>query len=123
MTTSTGAPRASSSGRTSAALPTTPTESARPAARACSASASASSRSAADDVEVAGVEPALHPRRVALDDQRHAAVHRHRQRLGAAHPAEPGGEGERAGQRAAAALARTAANVSYVPCRIPCVPM
>ena len=42
-----------------------------------------------------------HARRVDVDAQRHAAVHRDRQRLRAAHPAEPGGERDRAGQRAA----------------------
>ena len=47
-------------------------------------------------VEVAGLEPPLDPVRVDLDAERHAAVHRHRQRLGAAHAAEPGGDGDRA---------------------------
>jgi hypothetical protein len=43
---------------------------------------------------------------VDLDDERRAAVHRDRKRLGAAHPAESGGQGRRAGQRAAEMLAR-----------------
>ena len=41
--------------------------------------------------------------RVDLDAQRHAAVHRHRQRLRAAHAAEAGGQRDRPGQRAAEA--------------------
>ena len=44
--------------------------------------------------------------RVDLDAQRHAAVHRHRQRLRAAHAAEAGGERDRPGQRAAEAAPR-----------------
>ena len=44
--------------------------------------------------------------RVDVDAQRHAVVHRDRQRLRAAHPAEPGGERDRAGERAAEALRR-----------------
>ena len=52
-------------------------------------------------VEVARRQPALDPRRIDLDDERHALVHRDRQRLGAAHAAEAGGHGERAAQRAA----------------------
>ena len=43
---------------------------------------------------------------VDLDAQRDAAVHRHRQRLRAAHPAEARGQRDRAGQRAAEAPAR-----------------
>src|SRR5918994_488449 len=56
-------------------------------------------------VEVAGLEPTPDPLRVDLDAQRHATVHRHGQGLGAAHAAEPGGEGDRAGERAAEAPA------------------
>ena len=41
--------------------------------------------------------------RIDVDAQRHAVVHRDRQRLGAAHAAEAGGERDRAGQRAAEA--------------------
>ena len=57
-------------------------------------------------VEVARLEPAPDPVAVDLDAQRHALVHRHRQRLRAAHPAEPGGERDRPGQRAAEAPPR-----------------
>ena len=57
-------------------------------------------------VEVAGLDPALDALQVDLDAQRAAVVHRHRQRLRAAHAAEPGGHHEPAGERAAEALAR-----------------
>ena len=49
-------------------------------------------------VEVALGQPALDPRRVDLDAQRHPAVHGHGQRLGPAHPAQAGGEHEPPGQ-------------------------
>ena len=58
------------------------------------------------DVEVAGVEPALDPRRIDLYAQRHATVHRDRHRLGTAHPAQPCREGYRAGEAATVALRR-----------------
>ncbi len=58
-----------------------------------------------DDVEVAGLDPAVGAPRVDLDAQRHAVVHRDRQRLRTSHPAEPGGDGDRARQGAAEALA------------------
>ena len=57
-------------------------------------------------VQIAVLEPAGDPRCVDLDAQHHPAIHRHRQRLCAAHPAEPGGERDRSGQRAAEALGR-----------------
>ena len=56
-------------------------------------------------VEVARLQPAGDPLAVDLDAERDAAVHRDRQRLRAAHPAEPGGDGDRPGQRAAVAPA------------------
>ena len=56
-------------------------------------------------VEVAGLDAALDALQVDLDAQRAAAVHGHRQRLGAAHAAEPRRHHEAAGQRAAEALA------------------
>ena len=55
-------------------------------------------------VQVAVLDPAADPRRVAVDADRHAAVHGDRQRLRAAHPAEPGGQRDRPGQRAAEPL-------------------
>ena len=48
------------------------------------------------DVEVAVLDPAGDPGRVALDADRDAVVHGDRERLGAAHAAEPGGQGDRA---------------------------
>ncbi len=57
-------------------------------------------------VQVAGLDPSLDPVQVDLDAQRGAVEHRDRQRLGAAHPAEPGGDDQPAGERAAEALAR-----------------
>ena len=107
VTTSTSKPRATSAGSTSAALPRRPIESARlrllgiarpGAARApghrpgrpgsrCSSRRSMRSR-------------------VDLDADRDPAVERDRERLGAAHAAEAGGERDRPGERAAEALAR-----------------
>ncbi len=49
-------------------------------------------------VQVTGGQPALRADRVAFDAQHRAAVHRHGERLRAAHPAEAGGDGQRAGQ-------------------------
>ena len=56
-------------------------------------------------VDVADIEPAPGARLVDLDDDADAVVHRHRQRLGAAHPAEPGRERDRPAQGAAEMLA------------------
>ena len=52
------------------------------------------------DVEVAVVDPALDAGRVALDADHDAVVHRHGQRLRAAHATEAGGHGDGPGQRA-----------------------
>ncbi len=57
-------------------------------------------------VEVARLEPAADPLAVHLHAQRDALVHRHRQRLGPAHPAEPRGERDRPGERAVEAPPR-----------------
>lgn len=51
------------------------------------------------DVQVAVLDPARDAGRVAVHADRHAAVHRDGQRLGAAHAAETGGEGDGARQR------------------------
>ena len=56
-------------------------------------------------VEVARLEAAADAIAVDLHAQRDALVHRHRERLGAAHAAEAGGERDRAGERAAEAPA------------------
>ena len=91
MRTSGHQPRRTSSGSTSAALPTTPRE--RPSLLLAAVDrAIASSRSCGELVEVAGLEPALGAGLVDLDDERGAVVHRRRQRLRAAHPAEAGGD-------------------------------
>ena len=50
------------------------------------------------------LDPALDARRVALDADRDAVVHRHRERLRAAHAAEAGGQRDGPGQRAAELL-------------------
>ena len=88
-----------------------------------------------DLVQVALAGPAAQPGLVDVDNQAGAVVQGDGQRLGAAHAAAAAGQGQGAGERAlggpsaaapvtlAAASCPTAANVSYVPCRMPCVPM
>ena len=56
-------------------------------------------------VDVADLEAPPRPRLVDLDADRHAVVHRHGQGLGAAHPAQAGGQGDPAAQRPAEVLA------------------
>ena len=56
-------------------------------------------------VDIADVQPACGAGRIDLDRQADAVVHRHGQRLGAAHPAEPRGERDAASQAAAEVLA------------------
>ena len=66
---------------------------------------SASSRSAARDVQVAVLDPAVDAGSGRTSTQiDHAAVHGHGQRLGAAHAAEPGGQRDRPGEAAAEPL-------------------
>ena len=69
------------------------------------------------------LDAALDPGLVALDADHDTVVHGHRERLGTAHAAEPGGHGDGAGQVPPNRLSATAANVSNVPWRIPWVPM
>jgi len=57
-------------------------------------------------VQVAVLDPAGDPGGVAVHADGHAAVHGDRERLGAAHAAEPGGQRDRAGQGAAEPLGR-----------------
>ena len=59
-----------------------------------------------DDVEVAVLDPPAQTSRVDVDDEAHAAVERHRERLRAAHAAAAAGQRERAGEGAAEALGR-----------------
>jgi hypothetical protein len=58
------------------------------------------------DVEVAVVDASLDARLVALDADDDTVVHRHGERLGAAHPAQAGGDGDGAGERPAEPLVR-----------------
>ena len=62
-------------------------------------------RVAGQPVDVADVEPPPGARLVDLDDDGHAVVHGHRQRLGAAHPAQPRGQGHGPAEGAAEVLA------------------
>ena len=63
-------------------------------------------------VEVAGREPPLDACRIHFDDEGDAAVHRHRERLGAAHAAEAGGQVERPARLPPKWRRATAASVS-----------
>ena len=78
-------------------------------------------------VDVARREALVDARPVHLRDERGPAAHRRGQRLRPAHPAEAGRHDEAPGERAVRATTRSrraaSAKVSYVPCRIPCVPM
>ncbi len=105
VTMSAGKSSSSSRGSTSAALPTTPTDSARRSSRAARAAGDGVVEAVGQLVEVAGLEAPLDAGAVDVDAQRDAVVHRDRQRLGAAHPAEAGGQRDRAGERAAEAAA------------------
>ena len=58
-----------------------------------------------EEVDVADLEPPARARLVDLDRDAHALVHRDRQRLGAAHPAEAGGQRDRPAQCPAEVLA------------------
>ena len=66
-----------------------------PAAAAARAQRERLGRVVGQPVDVADVEPPARPRLVDLDGEADALVHRHRQRLGAAHPAETGGQRRR----------------------------
>ena len=105
MTTSTWTPRRASSGSTSAALPSSPIESGRLLARGGVEARERVVEVGRALVQVAGLDAALDPLQVGLDAQRGAAAHRDRQRLRAAHAAEPGGHDQAAAQVAAEALA------------------
>ena len=100
---SAGKSRSRRRGRSSAALPTRPTDRPRRSSRAAVQRAMASSSRVGHLVEVARLDAPLDAPRVDVDAQGDAVVHRDRQRLGAAHPAEARGQRDRAGERAAEA--------------------
>ena len=104
MTMSIGAPCSSRAGSISAALPSTPMDSGRRASRASTASCDGVLQRVGLHVEVAVLDPPVDPGLVALDADRDAVVHGHRERLRAAHAAEPGGQRDGPGQRAAVPL-------------------
>ena len=104
----------SSSGRTSAALPHSPTLSGRRSRFAVLRGVLIVVAAALDGVretvrllvEIASLEPAFDPLGVDLDAQRHALVHRHGERLRAAHSAQAGRQRDGPGERAAEAATR-----------------
>ena len=75
-------------------------------------------------IAVAGLHAALDAFRVHVNSQERRAIQRGGQRLRAAHAAHAAGHDQvfRRGRRRNACRA-AAANVSYVPCKIPCVPI
>ena len=96
---------ASRRGRTSAALPSRPTDSGVRFALASSTRRTADEVVGRDLVEVAVVDPSLEHVLVDVDHERDPVVHRHGQGLRAAHATGPRRDGERAGERAAEPLA------------------
>ena len=86
-------------------MPTTPTDSGAPLVAGLGAAGDGVVEVVGDLVEVARLDAPLDAGGVDVDAQRDAVVHRDRQRLGAAHPAEPGGQRDRPGERAAEAAA------------------
>ena len=106
MTMSMGASLASRAGKTSAALPSRPMDSGLALVPGRDGAADGVVEVVGLLVEVAVLDPPGDPGLVAVHADGHAAVHRDGQRLRAAHAAEPGGQRDRAGQRAAEALGR-----------------
>ena len=92
-------------GRTSAALPSRPTDSGVPVRLGLLDTADRGQVVGCDLVEVAVVDPSLEHVLVDVDHERDPVVHRHGQRLRTAHATGPGGDGERAGERATETLA------------------
>ena len=105
MTTSKCSPRAAQTGSISAALPTSAIDRRLAGGRRCPGHAQGLVRIVGQAVDVADLEAPLGSRLIDLDAQRHAVVHRHGQRLGAAHPAEAGGQRHPPAQRPAEMLA------------------
>ncbi len=98
VTRSKRTPRRCSSAKTSAAFPSRPTETPRPAAAWALHAGDGVVEVVRHLVEVARLEPALDPVRVDLDGEAGGPGEGGRKRLGAAHPAQPGGEDGVAGQ-------------------------
>ena len=98
-------PAAAHAGSISAALPTSAMLCRSPAAAAARAQRQRLRRVGGQPVDVADVEPSARAHLVDLDGEADPVVHRHRQRLGAAHPAETGGQRHRPAQRPAEVLA------------------
>ncbi len=74
-------------------------------------------------IEVAVLQPPFDAPRVHLDDERHALVHRDGQRLRAAHLAQAAVSTSLPLSEPQPSCRARLPNVSYVPCRMPCVPM
>ena len=106
VTTSNRSPAFAQAGSISAALPTRAIETASPVGGGRGPGDSASAGIVGQPIDVADLEASLRPRRVDLDRQADALVHRHRERLGAAHPAQPRREHDPPAQRPAEVLAR-----------------
>ena len=106
MSTSGTTPRRTSSGSTSAMLPTSPTESGRRRARASSSSAERGVQIVLEPVAVAGLDPAADARLVHVHAEERGAVHRGGERLRAAHAAQAAGDHQPALERAAEVLPR-----------------
>ena len=106
MTTSNRSPAFAHAGSISAALPTSAIDMASPAAAACAGHRQRLLRRVRQAVHVADLVAALRAVLVDLDRDADALVHRHRQRLGAAHPAEARRQHHPPAQRPAEVLAR-----------------
>ena len=105
MTASGRTPRRTSSGNTSAALPSRPTEIGFLSRHDLLDHRERLVEVFGLRVEVAGLQPHLDAARLALDGEARGAGHRRRERLRAAHAAEAGGQDPAAGEIAAIVLA------------------
>ena len=105
MTRSNRSPAAAQAGSISAALPTSAMRHGLAARRRLARPGQRLGRVVGQPVDVADLEPPAGARLVDLDGEADALVHRHGQRLGAAHPAQAGGQRHRPAQRPAEVLA------------------